>query len=275
MEKYGTFEKMMSMGVTDHLSEKTRGKKMEERELKKHIQEKKMNFLSDRDATASYHKEQKWLKLLAQGGWRSWNIRKIPLARKILYGRGADLSGRPQQMEYNLVACITLACRAVITAGVDPFEAYRISDIYLQQLSECTELKDMMWVAGTVMGEFNELAKAANPENREASIDVENAKTYICRHLQEKLTMQEVCRAVECQQRISVEEISGIRDNFPGVCHGGAAEAVGQSAGADGGAGQRDLGLFFFRVPQLFLQLFSQAVSDDAVGISETPQISM
>lgn len=190
-------KKMMSMGVTDHLSEKTRGKKMEERELKKHIQEKKMNFLSDRDATASYHKEQKWLKLLAQGRMEELEYPENSFGPENLYTDAVlTYRGDHKQMEYNLVACITLACRPVITAGVDPFEAYRISDIYLQQLSECTELKDMMWVAGTVMGEFNELAKTANPENREASIDVENAKTYICRHLQEKLTMQEVCRAV-------------------------------------------------------------------------------
>ena len=77
-------KKMMSMGAAGHLSEKTRGKEMEERELRKHIQEKKMNFLSDRDATASYHKEQKWLKTSGSGeDGGAGNIRKIPLARKI------------------------------------------------------------------------------------------------------------------------------------------------------------------------------------------------
>ena len=126
---------------------------MEERELRKHIQEKKMNFLSDRDATASYHKEQKWLKLLAQGRMEELEYPENSFGPENLYTDAVlTYRGDHKQMEYNLVACITLACRAVITAGVDPFEAYRISDIYLQQLSECTELKDMMWVAGTVMG---------------------------------------------------------------------------------------------------------------------------
>ena len=113
-------KKMMSMGVTDHLSEKTRGKKMEERELKKHIQEKKMNFLSDRDATASYHKEQKWLKLLAQGRMEELEYPENSFGPENLYTDAVlTYRGDHKQMEYNLVACITLACRAVITAGVD------------------------------------------------------------------------------------------------------------------------------------------------------------
>ena len=37
---------------------------MQERELLKAIQKKKMDFISDRDATAAFRKEQKWLKLL-------------------------------------------------------------------------------------------------------------------------------------------------------------------------------------------------------------------
>lgn len=170
---------------------------MEERELRKRIQEKKMNFLSDRDATASYRKEQKWLKLLAKGRMEEMEYAEYTFGPEDLY-RDAVLTyrGDHKQLEYNLVASITLACRAVIAAGVDPFEAYRISDIYLQQLSECADMKDMMWVAASVVGEFNDLAKTVIPGGGETSIDVENAKTYICRHLQEKLTMQEVCRAV-------------------------------------------------------------------------------
>ena len=126
-------KKMMSMGAAGHLSEKTRGKEMEERELRKHIQEKKMNFLSDRDATASYHKEQKWLKLLAQGRMEELEYPENSFGPENLYTDAVlTYRGDHKQMEYNLVACITLACRAVITAGVDPFEAYRISDIYLQ-----------------------------------------------------------------------------------------------------------------------------------------------
>ena len=162
---------------------------MQERELLKAIQKKKMDFISDRDATAAFRKEQKWLKLLVEGEIEQWNN---PYGSENLYDDAVlTYKGDLKQLEYNLVATITLACRAMITSGVDPFEAYRISDIYLQQLSECTEMGEMMWVVSKAMGEYQQMARKRIGERKTVgSQDVENAKTYICRHIREPLTLR-------------------------------------------------------------------------------------
>lgn len=55
----------------------------------------------------------------------------------------------------------------------------------------------MMWVGEQAMWEYNDLAKDASSKKQILFCqDVENAKTYICRHLRERLTMREVCRAI-------------------------------------------------------------------------------
>ena len=171
---------------------------MEERELRRAIQDKKMNFISERDATSSYRKEQKLLNLLAAGRADEVDLREEFhfLPENIYDDAVMTYKGDVKQTEYLMVAVITLSCRAVISGGVDPFEAYRISDIYLQQLSECSAQHDMLWVVGEAMKEFNALSAAAHPAADRASQDLENAKTYICRHLKEKLSMKDVCHAV-------------------------------------------------------------------------------
>ena len=165
-----------------------------QRKLTNKIQEKKMNFMSDRDATASYRRELHWLNLLSRGRLEETEESFGP--ENIYDDAVLTYRGDLKQMEYNLVASMTLGCRAVISGGADPFEAYRISDIYLQQLSECSDLAEMMWVITSALGEFNALAKTCASDRQKDPIDLENAKTYICRHLQEDLSMQEVCQAI-------------------------------------------------------------------------------
>lgn len=101
-----------------------------------------------------------------------------------------------KQEEYLVLSGITLATRVMIQEGVPSHEAYNLSDIYCQKLSECKTIPEIYKIytdADTQMKRLIQTYKKANSNNRY----VEKCKDYIGSHLHSKLTLTEIASALD------------------------------------------------------------------------------
>ena len=101
-------------------------------------------MLSDKGdrARLSYQYEREWYQSVKTGKYTSRHQNAEILDRVgVMAVRDAH-----KQMEYTIVTAIVLASRAAIEGGVVPFEAYSMSDLFLQKCSECTQLSEMLQI---------------------------------------------------------------------------------------------------------------------------------
>lgn len=99
-----------------------------------------------------------------------------------------------KQYEYMAVTSISLAARAAIRGGVNAYEAYRVSELYLQKISLCTDAMDILQIHMQAVLKFTELVRQAK-ENRNFDC-VEQCKDYIARHRTQKFSLEKVAEAV-------------------------------------------------------------------------------
>lgn len=130
----------------------------------------------------------------------------VALPEKI--GRLAD--GKDKQTEYMFVCAVTLATRAAIRGGVNAFEAYELSDVYLQKLEKCTSRSAVMKLAGTMIEDFVKRVREKKEENRKSQY-VEKCKDYIAQHINLKLSVNEMAKEIGfnrsyISQRFKAEE---------------------------------------------------------------------
>lgn len=100
-----------------------------------------------------------------------------------------------KQIEYGVVSVITVATRAAIRGGVDPFRAYDISDLYLQKLSETQDFHEYQNILIDSVDSFlKEIRLAQSRELR--SVHALRAKQYIGQNLNKTLTLPVIAEAV-------------------------------------------------------------------------------
>lgn len=101
-----------------------------------------------------------------------------------------------KQEEYLVLSGITLATRVMIQEGVPSHEAYNLSDIYCQKLSECKTIPEIYKIymdADMQMKRLVQTYKKSGSTNRY----VEKCKNYIGSHLHSKLTLAEIAAALD------------------------------------------------------------------------------
>lgn len=86
------------------------------------------------------------------------------------------------------VCTVTLVTRAAIRGGVSAFEAYELSDIYLQKLEKCTSRSAVMKLANTMIEDFVRRVREKKDENKKSKY-VEKCKDYIAQHINQKLSV--------------------------------------------------------------------------------------
>lgn len=137
------------------------------------------------DGRSPYSYEQQWLQAIEKGEVYEDNGQALPLDSGY-YGflsRNSDY----KQMEYMAVSSVTLATRAAIRGGVQPDRAYALSDLFLQRLSECTNILQICEVMTESGRAFPGLVRECRHEGRD-EID-ELCKDYIAKHLYHPFTI--------------------------------------------------------------------------------------
>ena len=103
-------------------------------------------------------------------------------------------NGSKKQFEYLAVTSTVLACRAAIRGGMDAYEAYKLSELFLQRISRCTDVMEFLEIHTQAALEFSRQVRLSR-ENRGHDC-VEQCKDYIARHRNRKFSLEEVAKAV-------------------------------------------------------------------------------
>ena len=122
---------------------------MEERELRRAIQDKKMNFISERDATSSYRKEQKLMNLLAAGRADEVDLREEFhfLPENIYDDAVMTYKGDVKQTEYLLVAMV----RAVDESALPETDRKELL-LMLEGYSAALDTRDTLMIKALWLG---------------------------------------------------------------------------------------------------------------------------
>lgn len=138
----------------------------------------------------SYESEQMFDKLLKEG-------RLQPIFDLIddssRFGLGLMSRSEFKQSEYLGVILITKAVRIAIGAGINPYRAYDLNDLYLQELSEAHSIEEHKRIMRDAIRKLHELMKN---EDEAKSARVEACKNYIATHLHKAFTLKELAESV-------------------------------------------------------------------------------
>ncbi|MCM1025394.1 MAG: AraC family transcriptional regulator [Roseburia sp.] len=162
---------------------------------KKDVLAYEMNRQTEEEARLSYEYERQWLASVENGTvvrsnmhLNEENLQKI---KKV--GNLADKDGY-KQIEYMVISAVTLACRAAIRGGLNPYDAYHVADLYFQQVAKSHSIMEMLNIYMNTMQDFSERVRRVN-ENRQSS-DVEKCKDYIARNRTKKFTLYDLAENV-------------------------------------------------------------------------------
>ena len=149
----------------------------------------------------SFVDEQKVYKWLIEGELPAGgeNVFQDEMARTFVNLPGAvGIMAKSQRknVEYGVVAGITLATRYAIAAGVRESEAYALSDVTLQTLARTKSTVEMYDTMNHAFQEFSRLGREAKTRATKHSLYVEQSKDYIAKHIYEKLSLQTVADKV-------------------------------------------------------------------------------
>ena len=145
----------------------------------------------DDEERYQYDFEQKWVEQIEKGEMQFPEMEVAQIYENLYRVGTLSSTGDKKQGEYMMVSALTLASRAAIRGGVDPYQIYQISDVYLQKLSACENLFEIGKVGVEAIGLFNSMVKQ-HLESSGNNIYCEKAKNYIGRHIREKIRVQDI-----------------------------------------------------------------------------------
>lgn len=101
-----------------------------------------------------------------------------------------------KQIEYTVVAEVTLATRAAIDGGVSPDKAYEMSEVFLQKCAQCRETTEFFEISLKSIDSFARAVREAKKQEIQDQ-DVEKCKNYIAFHLTEKITVSGMAKELQ------------------------------------------------------------------------------
>ena len=114
-----------------------------------------------------------------------------------LYGRqGIIAESQKKSMEYTAVIFIALLTRHVITAGLNETEAYRLSDVSLQELSGAENIMDIECICRNSNWQFISMVREHRESGKGESVYIVQSKDYIAKHIFEKISLKEIADEV-------------------------------------------------------------------------------
>lgn len=142
----------------------------------------------------SYQSERMWYQAIIEG-----KILNMPSEdeRTLLDKVGELAKGDAfKQMEYTVIAQLTLVTRAAIEGGVSPEKAYEMSDLFFQKCAQCRETMEFLEIAAKAMDSFTRAVREVKRQDIQ-DLDVERCKNYIAFHLTEKITVSEMAKELK------------------------------------------------------------------------------
>ncbi|MCQ2587121.1 MAG: helix-turn-helix domain-containing protein [Treponema sp.] len=137
----------------------------------------------------SFDDEMKFYNAVKNGDFEELKKTMVPLTDKQL----GKLSKNPlRNMKYHLTITIAMITRFCIEGGMQPEAAYTLSDIYIQQLDECTDFDEIFNLHREVAYDFTERMSKLK-RNVGYSRTIIKTSEYIYNHLNEKLSLDEIC----------------------------------------------------------------------------------
>ena len=139
-----------------------------------------------------YQYEQSWMKAISEGNLDSfYNATTTHNSSKV----GTLAKKSYKQLEYMTVCSITLATRAAIDGGMNPLEAYMLSDLYLQKLELAGSQEDIYSVMNTAVQNFVQKVKQAKEEKITYSY-IEKCKDYIRQNINKKIVISKMAKSI-------------------------------------------------------------------------------
>lgn len=143
----------------------------------------------------AYQDEVRWTMAIENGVLEQKEKRMTPenLENVERIGKLAN-SNSLKQFEYMAVTSSCLASRAAIRGGVNAYEAYRTSEMFLQKISQCTNVMEILKIHMEISETFSNMVREAK-KNRNSDC-VEQCKDYIARHRTRKFLLNDVAEVV-------------------------------------------------------------------------------
>jgi len=143
----------------------------------------------------AYQDEIRWIMSIENGTLEPKEARMTPENMEKVEQIGTlAKSNSLKQFEYMVVTACCLASRAAIRGGVNAYEAYRTSEMFLQRISVCTNVMEMLQIHMEISNTFAQMVRDVK-ENRGFDC-VEQCKDYIARHRTKKFSLSDVAEAV-------------------------------------------------------------------------------
>ena len=143
-----------------------------------------------------YSDELKWLGDIERGELKNTDdVDLISMFEHLYQESFLTIQGELKQAEYLVVIVIILSSRAAFWGGANPFMVYQVSNVYLQKLSACDNLRDMGKTGLEGVSAFNKLVRQ-HLESEGSNLYCEKVKTYVARHIKEKIRMKDIVEHV-------------------------------------------------------------------------------
>lgn len=136
-----------------------------------------------------YNSEMQFYNAVRNGDMEEVKKFMLPLNTK---GMGRLSSNPLRNTKYHLIITVAMITRFCIEGGMQPEEAYTLSDIYIQQIDTCTEIDDLVSLHQELTYDFT--TKMGNiRKNIGLSRAVIKASEYVFNHLNEKISLDNIC----------------------------------------------------------------------------------
>lgn len=139
-----------------------------------------------------YDFEEKMLEKVRTGDYR--DVKKTVFAPDNYTG-GRLASTEIKATEYKDIGLIALFVRAAITGGMNPYDAYDLGEICMQQTSRCRTIDELDSVRENSFISFCKGVQKAKMTSSE-NIHIEKCKNYISRHINVRFSFSELANYV-------------------------------------------------------------------------------
>lgn len=169
---------------------------IQEEEQLFHVKKARLEYaFSQDDEAASNHTYKEELRLLEAIRDGDVNlVRKNCKEFFLQYPQLIRMNPKKNE-EYIAVACITIAARVAIEAGITSAESFQLSDAYLKKLAATHESQAIIKHRNNALIAFAELIHERK-SIKKSNTYVEECKKYIVTNTFKKITVQEVAESV-------------------------------------------------------------------------------
>lgn len=176
----------------DLVAEKKKGLECEWRQLDSELQKNRITNKSEQRFHMPYQFEQEWYQAISEGKivFPADGTMSLDQVGKLAKGNVY------KQIEYTVIAELTLITRAAMEGGVSPIKAYEMSDIFFQECSQCHETVELLEIGAQAVDSFTRAVREVKQQGVQ-NPGVERCKDYIARHLTEKITVSEIAEELK------------------------------------------------------------------------------